>query len=76
MNTVRINITLPEEVGRILSKVKNKSAYIAEAIKEKKRMDDEERMKRELEAAYRQAAEEDYEAYLEWEDTLENGLES
>ena len=76
MNTVRFNITLPEEVGRILSKVKNKSAYIAEAIKEKKRMDDEERMKRELATAYRQAAEEDYEAYKEWEDTLKDGLES
>lgn len=76
MNTVRLNITLREEVGRILSKVKNKSAYIAEAIKEKKRMDDEERMKRELATAYRAAAEEDYEAYKEWEDTLKDGLES
>jgi hypothetical protein len=76
MNTVRLNITLPEEVGRILSKVKNKSAYIAEAIMEKKRMDDEEKMKIQLAAAYRQAAEEDYETYMEWEDTLNDGLES
>lgn len=76
MNTVRLNITLPEEVGRILSNVKNKSAYIAEAIKEKKRMEDEERMKRELAAAYRQAAGEDHETYKEWEDTIKDGLES
>ena len=76
MNTVRLNITLPEEVGRILSKVKNKSAYIAEAIKEKKRVEDEEKRKRELAAAYRQAAEEEHEVYQEWEDTLKDGLES
>ena len=38
MSTVRMNITLPEDVGKILAEVNNKSAYIAEAIKEKKRM--------------------------------------
>jgi len=35
MGTVRLNITLPEDVGKILAEVTNKSAYIAEAIKEK-----------------------------------------
>jgi hypothetical protein len=36
MNTARLNITLPGDVVQILSGVKNKSAYIAAAIKEKK----------------------------------------
>jgi hypothetical protein len=33
MNTARLNITLPKEVAELLSGVKNKSSYIAEAIK-------------------------------------------
>jgi hypothetical protein len=37
MNTVRMNITIPGDVGDILAEVKNKSAYIAEAVREKKR---------------------------------------
>jgi hypothetical protein len=52
MSTVRLNITLPEDVGEILSGVKNKSAYIADAIKEKRRMEEKEKMKRRLAAAY------------------------
>ena len=35
MNTARLNITLPGDVAKLLSGIKNKSAYIAEAIKEK-----------------------------------------
>ena len=74
MSTVRFNITLPEDVGEILAGVENKSAYIAEAIKEKKRMEEKEKMKKQLAAAYKQVAREDYEAYKEWEDTLGDGL--
>ena len=74
MDTVRLNITLPKEVVQILSGVKNKSAYIAEAIKEKKRSEEEKKMKIQLEAAYKQSAKEDYESYKEWEDTLKDGI--
>ena len=75
MSTVRLNITLPEDVGEILSGVKNKSAYIADAIKEKRRVEDKEKLKRRLAAAYKQASHEDYEMYREWEDTLLDGIE-
>jgi len=75
MSTVRMNITLPEDVGRILAKVPNKSAYIAEAIKEKKRMEDKAKMRKQLAVAYQKAAEEDYDTYKEWEDTLKDGIE-
>ncbi len=75
MSTARMNITLPEDVARILSGVKNKSAYIAEAIKEKKRLEEKDKAGKKLEAAYKMAAKEDYEAYKEWEDTLKDGLE-
>lgn len=75
MNTARMNITLPEDAVRILSGVKNKSAYIAEAIKEKKRLEEKDKARRKLEAAYKMAAKEDYETYKEWQDTLKDGLE-
>ncbi len=75
MNTARLNITLPEDVARILSGVKNKSAYIAEAIRERRQLEEKEKMRKKIEAAYREAAKEDYETYKEWEDTLKDGLE-
>ncbi len=75
MDTARLNITLPKEVVLILSGVKNKSAYIAEAIKEKKRSEEKKKMKMQLEAAYKQSAKEDYESYKEWEDTLKDGID-
>ncbi len=75
MNTARLNITLPEDVAKILSGVKNKSAYIADAIKQKKKMEEKEKMKKTLEAAYKEAVHEDYETYKEWEDTIKDGLE-
>ncbi len=75
MNTARLNITLPEDVARILSGVKNKSAYIAAAIRERRQIEEKEKMRKKIEAAYREAAKEDYETYKEWEDTLKDGLE-
>jgi hypothetical protein len=75
MNTSRLNITLPGDVVKILAAVKNKSAYIADAIKEKKRLDEAGEKTKKLEAAYRQAAAEDYETCKEWEDTLKDGID-
>ncbi len=75
MNTARLNVTLPEDVARILSGVKNKSAYIAEAIRERRQIEEKEKMRKKIEAAYREASKEDYETYQEWEDTLKDGLE-
>ncbi len=75
MSKTKFSISLPEEVVQILSTVKNKSAYIAEAIREKKRNEEKKRLKRKLEAAYKEVAEEDYELYKEWEDTLGDGIE-
>jgi predicted CopG family antitoxin len=74
MNTGRLNITLPEDVYNILKGIKNKSSYIAEAVREKRLMEDRENFMRALEAAYREAAVEDFETYKEWEDTLKDCL--
>lgn len=75
MNTARLNITLPDDVATMLSGVKNKSAYIAEAIRERRQLEEKGKMRKKMEAAYREAAKEDYETYKEWEDTLKDGLE-
>jgi hypothetical protein len=40
MNTARLNITMPEDVYEILKEVDNKSSYIAEAVRMKKRLED------------------------------------
>lgn len=75
MNTARLNITMPEDVYNILQNIKNKSAYIAEAVRTKKQLEDKERAKKTLEAAYKEAAAEDFEEYQAWEPTLKDGLE-
>lgn len=75
MSKTRINILLSEDVAQILSSVKNKSAYIAEAIKEKKMHEEKRKLRNKLEAAYKEAVNEDYEVYKEWEDTLGDGIE-
>jgi hypothetical protein len=75
MDTVRLNITLPTEIGESLRKIKNKSAFIAEAIREKQSAEEKRKFRKQLEAAYKEAAEEDYEVYKDWEDTLKDGLE-
>jgi flagellar motility protein MotE (MotC chaperone) len=75
MNTARLNITLPEDVAIMLSGVKNKSAYIADAIRERRLLEKKDKLRKKMEAAYREAAKEDYETYKEWEDTLKDGLE-
>ncbi len=76
MNTARLNITLPGDVVKLLSGVKNKSAYIAEAIKEKKKIEEKERKRKKLETSYKLAAKENYETYKELEGTLKDGLEN
>lgn len=75
MNTARLNITIPEDAYKILRGVKNKSSYIADAVRIKKQLEDKERARKALAAAYKEAAAEDYEEYKEWEATLKDGLE-
>jgi len=75
MNTARMNITMPEDVHEILRDVKNKSSYIADAVRIKKQLEEKERARKALAAAYKEAAAEDFEEYRAWEPTLKDGLE-
>ena len=53
MNTTkRLNITVPEDVADILKGVKNKSAFIAEAVREYKKQKDKEKLIAELKEGY------------------------
>lgn len=74
MNTRRLNITLPLAEAVRLEKVPNKSAFIAEAVREK--LDAAERQKRAeaLAQAYREAAKEETSLAQEWDSVAGDSL--
>ncbi len=74
MSTVRLNITLPLDVAEILKNVKNKSAFIAEAVREYKKQKDKEKLLNELKEGYKATKEEDKKLYKEWESTVGDGI--
>lgn len=59
MNTIRFNITLPVDIGEKLQAETNKSAFIAQSIREKFARLEKEKVRRALQAAYQASAEED-----------------
>ena len=59
MNTIRMNITVPIDIGKHLKGIKNISAFISEALREKFQRQEEEKKKKELDVAYRASAEEE-----------------
>lgn len=70
MNTVRLNITLPKELGKELTRIANKSAFIAEALQEKLFRRNKERQLRELKEAYRQTNLEEAQLRKNWDQIL------
>ncbi|NJD78600.1 MAG: hypothetical protein FIB08_16150 [Candidatus Methanoperedens sp.] len=75
MNTVRINITLPLEIAEMLKNVKNKSAFIAEAIKERVEKEEKAHLIKELSEGYRVRKKEDNELSLDWDTTSGDGID-
>lgn len=75
MNTVRVNITLPLEIARMLRNVKNKSAFIAEAIRERIEREEKANLIRELSEGYRARKKEDNELAVEWSTTSGDGID-
>ncbi len=73
MNTSRLNITLPVDIVKKLNQERNKSAFIAEAIREKMERDERDRLKKELADAYRASAEEDRTVNAEWDSVSGDG---
>lgn len=74
MNTYRLNITLPKALVTRLGKKPNKSAFIAEAVREK--LDEEEKIRgmQALADAYRQAAMEEADEMGDWDALAGEGL--
>ena len=64
---IRLNITLPEEIAKKLSKTPNKSRFIAQVLKEKFEQQEKERLKSELKEGYKSLSKEMEEINKEWE---------
>ncbi len=75
MNTVRINITLPMEIAEILKNVKNKSSFIAEAVRERIEREEKANLIKELSEGYKVRKKEDTEISLEWDTTSGDGID-
>ncbi len=71
---MRFNITLPADIGSQLKKRPNRSAFVAQSLKEKLAAEDKKELNKLLEEGYRACAEEDRLLAKEWESTLADGL--
>lgn len=75
MNTVRINITLPIEVAEMLKNTKNKSGFIAEAIRERVEKGKKANLIKELTEGYKVRKMEDKQLALDWDTTSGDGID-
>ncbi len=75
MNTVRVNITLPLEIAEMLKNVKNKSAFIAEAIRERVEKEEKAHLIKELSEGYKVRKKEEKELSLDWDTTSGDGID-
>ena len=75
MNTVRTNITLPFEIADMLKNVKNKSSFIAEAIREKIEKEEKAWLIKELTEGYKTRKSEDKQLSHEWDTATGDGID-
>ena len=75
MNTVRMNITLPAEIAEMIKDIKNKSGFIAEAIKERVEREKKEHLIRELTEGYKASRIEDKQLVDDWDSTSGDGID-
>ncbi len=75
MNTVRVNITLPLEIAEMLKNVKNKSSFIAEAIRDRVEREEKANLIKELSEGYKVRKKEDKELSLDWDTTSGDGID-
>lgn len=64
----RLNITLPDDVAELLSGKPNKSRYIAEALREKNKLEKQERLRAVLVEGYKSVREDARMVNDEWND--------
>ncbi len=65
----RLTITLPDEIAGKLAKKRNKSGFIAIALKEKLEQEEKERIRNLLLEGYKATSEEDAKLQSDWEMT-------
>jgi hypothetical protein len=74
MNTLRLNITIPYDLGRELKKVKNMSGFIAAAVREKMSRQRKISRRKMLVDAYKQSAVQEARLSKDWDATTREGL--
>ena len=73
---VRLNITMPDDLAKQLTHVRNKSGFIAQALREKLQKEKKEKLEHLLIEGYKESREEDVGINREWEQrTLNDGLD-
>lgn len=75
MNTVRLNITLPSDVAEAIKGIKNKSAFIADVLKERLEREKKKRLVNALREGYMATQEEDKKLAREWDLTSGDGID-
>lgn len=75
MNTVRVNITLPSEIAEMLKDVKNKSMFIAEAIRERIEKEKKAHLIKELSEGYNVSKAEEKKLVEDWDTTSGDGID-
>ncbi len=74
MNTIRLNITVPLDIGKHLKGIKNISGFVTQTLREKFQRLESEKKTKELNEAYRASALEEKELLADWEPTSGDGL--
>jgi metal-responsive CopG/Arc/MetJ family transcriptional regulator len=69
MRMVRLNITLPDDLVKQLKQEKNKSRFIAEALREKINREKRKETERLMKEGYSESSREDQKLNSDWEKT-------
>lgn len=74
MNTERLNITLPLDVMKDIKNIKNKSAFIAQAVREHLDKEKKQKLMGLLQEGYIATKKEDKKITAEWGHTIGDGI--
>ena len=74
MNTKILNITLPLDVAKDIQGIKNKSAFISNAIREYLDKEKKQKLIKLLQEGYIATKKEDKKITAEWEHTISDGI--
>lgn len=67
MHMIRLNITLPENVAKVLAEKRNKSRFIAEAVEEKFEREKRQKIEQRMVEGYKEIQKEEKKLTAEWD---------